>query len=574
MRFGAWVCCWFLCFWVGWSQDRAVHIEIANRGLVLSPAPIRDGEECWFPIVHAPKIGFPLELIEKAQFARLVLSPPVAEELVAPIGDSGRPLPEDRCSPPQKTEVRVPVRVLQLREENGQKVHLPCVPLRQLVQLVGGVSRWDEEYSVLRLDAKLQQVHLQGDLLLIQTTLPVQSIVRLLKEPDRLVVDLLGCQLETLQPVGTHPQVQGIRLGQFDPHTVRIVCDLKTPLPVAEGIATFGTEHRLALAPEATPEGAAAQPEVQNHDTIRPPIIERSEQGMLVRLPTQRAVQPRLSFLENPLRVVLDLPNERLGELIEQTFREPEVLLLKAIRIASHEGPQGKFVRVVLELGRALGVQVHSHATELAISLHIPRGAGGKLREKIITIDPGHGGSQSGARITQKGKTYYEKEITLAIGLKVAQHLSKAGATVLMTRAEDADLGLYARTQIANQSGAHFFISIHCDSNSKPNSVSGTTVYYHDNDADSRALAQAILNEIVQVSGLPSKGVRSDKSLYPNGLAVLRTSQMPAVLIEVGYLNHDTDRAKLLNPKFQSAIAEAIVRGLRKYVEQEGSVEE
>ncbi|MCS7065646.1 MAG: N-acetylmuramoyl-L-alanine amidase, partial [Fimbriimonadales bacterium] len=86
-------------------------------------------------------------------------------------------------------------------------------------------------------------------------------------------------------------------------------------------------------------------------------------------------------------------------------------------------------------------------------------------------------------------------------------------------------------------------------------------------DADSRALGQAILNEIVKVSGLPSRGVRSDTTLYQSGLAVLRTSQMPAVLIEVGYLNHSYDRKKLLDPKFQDAVADAIVRGLKAYVE-------
>jgi N-acetylmuramoyl-L-alanine amidase len=182
-------------------------------------------------------------------------------------------------------------------------------------------------------------------------------------------------------------------------------------------------------------------------------------------------------------------------------------------------------------------------------------------------IDPGHGGNQAGARFREGNRIVYEKDITLAIGLKVAERLAKLGASVIMTRAEDTSIGLYERTAMANQAGAHFFISIHCDSNPRPNSASGTTIYYHRDDADSRALGQAILNEIVKVSGLPSKGVRSDTMLYQSGLAVLRTSQMPAVLIEVGYLNHYRDRQKLLDPQFQDAVAAAIVRGLKAYVE-------
>jgi len=76
-----------------------------------------------------------------------------------------------------------------------------------------------------------------------------------------------------------------------------------------------------------------------------------------------------------------------------------------------------------------------------------------------------------------------------------------------------------------------------------------------------------LLNEIVKASRLPSRGVRSDSMLYQTGLAVLRTSQMPAVPIEVGYLNHSFDRAKLVNPDFQKRVAEAIVRGLKAHVE-------
>jgi len=224
-------------------------------------------------------------------------------------------------------------------------------------------------------------------------------------------------------------------------------------------------------------------------------------------------------------------------------------------------------VRLVLELSRAVGANLLTGKDHLTVHLRLPRGAGGTLRQKIIVIDPGHGGDQPGARFKEGSRTIYEKHITLAIGLKVAERLAKQGASVIMTRAEDASIGLYERTTMANQAGAHFFISIHCDSNTRPNSASGTTIYYHRDDADSRALGQAILNEIVKVSGLPSKGVRSDTTLYQSGLAVLRTSQMPAVLIEVGYLNHAYDRKKLLDPKFQDAIADAIVRGLKAYVE-------
>jgi len=273
-----------------------------------------------------------------------------------------------------------------------------------------------------------------------------------------------------------------------------------------------------------------------------------------------------MMFLENPLRIVLDVPGSLQHE--KELSILDETLLVRALRAAPLDAGT---VRLVLELSRAVGASLMRGKGHLTVNLRLPRGATGTLRQKIIVIDPGHGGNQVGARFREGNRTVYEKDITLAIGLKVAERLAKLGASVIMTRAEDASVGLYERPAIANQAGAHFFISIHCDSNPRPNSASGTTIYYHRDDADSRALGQAILNEIVKVSGLPSRGVRSDTTLYQSGLAVLRTSQMPAVLIEVGYLNHWYDRKKLLDPQFQDAIAAAIVRGLKAYVE--GSAE-
>ncbi|HXG23336.1 MAG TPA: N-acetylmuramoyl-L-alanine amidase, partial [Chthonomonadales bacterium] len=93
------------------------------------------------------------------------------------------------------------------------------------------------------------------------------------------------------------------------------------------------------------------------------------------------------------------------------------------------------------------------------------------------------------------------------------------------------------------------------------------TTYYHKNDPSSRALAQSIVERIGQVSGLPVRGAKSDGVLYTNGLAVLRNSTVPAVLIEVGYINNVKDRQKLLNAEFQQRVARAIVAGIRGYVE-------
>lgn len=553
MRYGLLIILGMLCGLL-WSNDQAVQVLLGSQPAAFQPAPVWEENECWLPVAHAERFHIELELVQDAQFAQIKKPPPA-------------PGAKDR----------VAVRMLPLQDATGQRVNTPCVPLRQLLFLTGSSSSWNAESRTLTVRARLKHVELLADRVVVQMSLPTLPSISTLQNPDRLVIDLPGCQLpETPQlSTGSSERVQAVRLGQFDPNTVRVVLDLKAPMPVVAWSGEMRTEHRIPLTPNAPPEtmtppgepeAGTVPPAVPTKTSqakpFEPPVLEKTEQGLTVRLQTPQTTKPRVNFLENPLRVVVDVPGT-LEAGLEQLFDEPESLL-SALRATPLEGGM---VRVVLELTRALGVNVLNLRDEVAVVLNVPRSAGGSLKQKIITIDPGHGGTQPGARVTKNGKTYNEKEITLKIGTRVTERLSKMGANVVMTRAEDVQVGLYERTRMSNQSKAHFFVSIHCDSNSKPNSASGTTIYYHGNNADSRALAQAILNEIVQVSGLPSKGVRTDKTLYQNGLAVLRTSEMPAVLIEVGYLNHDGDRAKLVDPQFQARVADAIARGIQKYVE-------
>lgn len=553
MRYGLLIILGTLCGLL-WSNDKAVQVLFGSQPIAFQPAPVWEENECWLPVAHAERFSIELELVQDAQFAKIKLPLPAPD-----------------------TNSRVAVRMLQLPDETGKPVNTPCVPFRQLLFLTGSSSTWNAESRILTVRARLKHVELLADRVVVQTSLPTLPSISTLQNPDRLVIDLPGCQLpETPLPsAGSSERVQAVRLGQFDPNTARVVLDLRSPMPVVVWSGEMRMEHRIPLVSDAPPETTttpgesemetvqpSAPPKTAKVKPFEPPVLEKTEQGLTVRLPAPQSAKPRVNFLENPLRVVVDVPGT-LEAGLEQLFDEPESLL-SAMRTIPLEGGM---VRVVLELTRALSVNVLNRRDELAVVLNVPRGAGGSLKQKIITIDPGHGGGQPGARVTKNGKTHNEKDITLKIGTLVTERLSGKGASVIMTRAEDVQVGLYERTRMSNQSKAHFFVSIHCDSNSKPNSASGTTIYYHGDNADSRALAQAILNEIVQVSGLPSKGVRTDKTLYQNGLAVLRTSDMPAVLIEVGYLNHDGDRAKLIDPKFQARVADAIARGIQKYVE-------
>lgn len=530
-----------LCLlWADGLREAAVLLR--GERLTLTPPALWDGRELWLPVQHLAQLGLPVAVEGNA--VRLTDLPPDQ--------------PESRLTTEPKRGVE-------------------CVALRDLIRRLGGFTRWDEQGGALSLLARLREVRFENDALHGAATLPIAWRAFSLQNPNRLVIDLAGCVLPEVplplpEPSGA---VKAVRIGQFDPHTVRIVLEMDAPHATPE--TGMQSVWRIALTPDALapvapqPTGAPTPPNVI--EVVQPtepapepfqiPTLQRNAQGVVqLRIPHPEGVRPRVLFLENPLRIAIDVPGF-LQEAVEQAIEDPSLFVRKLRAAPAEEG----MVRLVLELSRSVGAQILSGKTGVTLNLRAPRNTGGKLSDKVIVIDPGHGGARPGARWREGNRVIEEKTIVLAIGLHIAELLSREGAKVILTRSEDKAIGLYERTALSNSAGAHFFVSLHCDSNPRPNSASGTTIYYHKDDSDSRALGQAILNEIVKVSGLPSRGVRSDSVLYQTGLAVLRTSQMPAVLIEVGYLNHSFDRAKLVDPAFQKRIAEAIVRGLKAHVE-------
>lgn len=225
--------------------------------------------------------------------------------------------------------------------------------------------------------------------------------------------------------------------------------------------------------------------------------------------------------------------------------------------------PDGSGVEVTLHTSRFVGFGYDLGPTGLTLDLRQPRNATGVLADKLIVIDPGHGGSSTGA--TCAGCD--EKNFTLAISLKLRKAFEAAGVRVVMTRDRDVDVALDSRPELANSLHADFFVSIHNDSNGVLNSASGTSTWFHMQDPSSRALAECVQQAIVRVSGIPSRGVMSDRTMYQHGFAVLRLSKMPAILVEVAFINDSHDRRCLCNSEFQEAVAKAIVAGFRRYVE-------
>lgn len=179
-----------------------------------------------------------------------------------------------------------------------------------------------------------------------------------------------------------------------------------------------------------------------------------------------------------------------------------------------------------------------------------------KLSEATIMLDPGHGGSDSGA-IANNG-TSFEKTYTLETAKLVVAALRAAGAKVIMTRTSDTFVDLGPRADMANKDGVDAYISIHFDSAPTANQASGFTTYYYNPKKD-LGLAKSLSTALGQALPLTNKGVS-----YGN-FEVLRDNDEPAVLLELGYINNDTDYKEIKSANYQQQAANAITQGLLKY---------
>lgn len=180
-----------------------------------------------------------------------------------------------------------------------------------------------------------------------------------------------------------------------------------------------------------------------------------------------------------------------------------------------------------------------------------------------ITIDAGHGGYDSGA----VGPTgVLEKNITLPIALKVGEILSKNGINVIYTRASDNVVwpsnegeDLKKRSDISDKANADYFIAIHANS-ADDSSVNGLETFYFQGSSKGEKLAQSVEKELVQVSGLKDRGIKTE------GYYVLKNTNAVAILTEVGFISNPGQEKVLNTPEYQNKYAEAIAKGILKYL--------
>lgn len=185
-----------------------------------------------------------------------------------------------------------------------------------------------------------------------------------------------------------------------------------------------------------------------------------------------------------------------------------------------------------------------------------------KKNKFYVVIDPGHGGPDSGA-IGIGGLR--ETDVVLDVSKIVTNILNKKGVKVKMTRTNEIDLDLGPRVSMANNTKADIFVSIHANASvGKKRNINGLETFYY-SGWKGRLLAEKIQKQIIKVSpGSPDRGVRRGSYF------VIKQTNMPAVLVEIGFVTGKLDGSRLSKDMHRERVAYAIARGILEYLERIG----
>jgi N-acetylmuramoyl-L-alanine amidase len=352
-----------------------------------------------------------------------------------------------------------------------------------------------------------------------------------LSGPDRIVLDLHGTTLDTTirdLPVADGV-IRGVRMDQFDADTVRVVVDLVRPIAYsilrpdsgdALRVIFNNSMRELGLARLTNGSGIVIKGDGRLEPTVN---LDQEARRLLVTIPD--------TYMDSPMKVMM-VEDGLINKITAVQGDDGSVQLAIALTYyAGHQLRRDEGGQVLLELFRS------------------------PIKDKVIVIDPGHGGSDPGA-IGPTGLA--EKTVTLDVALRLAKALKLAGAKVHLTRTDDSYVYLPKRVDMAHSLGADLFVSIHANG-FDTHSPSGAEVYYYSKPTESMRLAEGILMEVSLNTGLLSRGVKR-KDFY-----VLKNNRMPSVLVEMAFVTNPDEELLLKDPQFREEIAGGIYKGILAY---------
>ncbi len=369
--------------------------------------------------------------------------------------------------------------------------------------------------------------------LVIKTSNPALFHLETEKEPNRLVLNLKGATLaENITSLpGDGKWVDSVHLNQIDSQTVKVVVDTLSDEPCFV-LRSPGDPNKLEIRSTQQISGVH--------------WIETDSGGKLI-IQTGGAIVHTFQRLHNPERLQIELPCAKFLPGV----RTPDVTddQVKGIRLVTDSSNNA---RILVDLANCAGYDQKISADQRYTIISFKKSP---IVRKTIVIDAGHGGVDMGA-IGRQGTR--EKDINLDVSMRLKELLEGAGAHVVMTRWSDDYVSLYERAFLANYLFADLFVSVHAN-NHRNYSIHGSEIYHLPGRLESMLLAEKVAANLALNTGLVSLGVKT------NDFVVIRETQMPSILVEMGYLSNFEEEKVLKTDEFRENAAVGIFQGIIEY---------
>ena len=342
-------------------------------------------------------------------------------------------------------------------------------------------------------------------------------------------------------------KVTGIRIGRTDGN-VRVVVDSDRPVSYRQSVLSYPTRVVLDI------QNAWIAPEAKKDIAVDSPLLSRVRIAQFdpttVRIVLETTVQKGgwkiFSIDGEKPRVVMDFGTPAGGAAVNppQETWKPDPLPSASDEDESEEEGDTAQDQLERDLSEITG-----------------------MKGRRIAIDPGHGGSDSGA-IGPTG--IMEKSVTMRVSRELKRLLEAEGAQVVLTRTGDTEVSekgaaatsveeLQARCDVANKANADIFLSIHADAFTN-REVKGTTAYYYEKGTkQSRLLADSVRTALIDSIGTVDRGTQTC-NFY-----VVKHTDMPAILVEISFISNP-DEEKMMNSETGvKKIARGIADGIADY---------
>lgn len=462
----------------------------------------------------------------------------------------------------------------------------PWIPILGLATLLPCRVNGDPDMEI---DPLITDIRLAPDrsefALHVESSAPVAMKTMVLQAPHRFVVDIPGAALD-LEHFGTirsiaHPDLGIIRFGQFSfaPNVVRIVIPLQGELEV-EPLPQSTETHLIMALRRGDVRTVGQNFSVQKITRVG---LVKGAGGATVDLKVTGPVQMAWHRLRPPdNRIFVDVP----GAVLTTPRQTLEVGdgWTGNVTVSQFQVTPSPVVRIVFNMARPAAFDIKttgpSHDdVRLSVRNDTVRMTDDTLsgvkinalpsKGATVVIDPGHGGSDTGAINPKTG--LYEKTVTLDIAKRLAAMLKKAGYNVFLTRDRDRDVSyagssnteeLAARCKIANDVHADLFVSIHCNASANRSAFGSSAHWFKSCDLP---LARTVLASLVRESGCTSRGC------HYNRFFVLRHCSMPSVLVETAFITNTREGRLLGSDDYRNKQARSIFDGLKGYMARYGN---